>query len=150
MMEIYLNRMNVKIVKQRPTDDKAKPINVIIERTCSTNFGVDFCSISYEQIKLFNVLFLSLARSRFQVQSLTINTAKCVRWLHRHVTLVFDRLILTQPSVDQCAVRLEKIFQYAQTRFREWRRSTRGKFIFTVWTRSGLSMVREIIGVKTR
>lgn len=62
MMDVYLNRTKVKIVKHKPTDDNAKPINVIIERTWSTNFGVDFCSISLKWKKnSFHFLVFSLS-----------------------------------------------------------------------------------------
>jgi hypothetical protein len=45
-MLTYLKRRNVIIVKDKPIDDNNKPVNVIIESTCSTAFGIGFCSIS--------------------------------------------------------------------------------------------------------
>ncbi len=48
---IYLKNINVKIVKHNPTEDNNNPINVIIERICSTNLGVLFCSISFKEKK---------------------------------------------------------------------------------------------------
>jgi hypothetical protein len=71
---IYLKNINVKIVKHNPIEDNNNPINVIIERICSTNLGVGFCSISFK-IKIKQ--FLSNKQNLIVLQ--TIKTAKCVK-----------------------------------------------------------------------